>query len=87
MDNFSFCTPTQVHFGRGSLDHLYDEVTAVGKKVLLVYGGNSIKRSGLYDKVKDILSDCEIYEQGGVEPKSTCDLGARWCAAVQGARH
>ena len=82
MDNFSFCTPTQVHFGRGSLDHLHDEVTAVGKKVLLVYGGNSIKRSGLYDKVKDILSDCEIYEQGGVEPNprvTSVRAGAQQC--------
>ena len=58
MDNFQFCTPTKVHFGKGSLDKLHDEVVAIGKKVLLVYGGQSIKRSGLYDQVKAKLSDC-----------------------------
>lgn len=68
MENFSFCTPTKVIFGKGCVDQLHDELVAIGKKVLLVYGGNSIKRSGLYDRVKKDLIDCEIYEQAGVVP-------------------
>lgn len=68
MHNFSYCTPTKVHFGKGSIEHLYAEVTAIGKKVLLVYGGSSIKRSGLYDTVKQKLTDCQLFELGGVEP-------------------
>lgn len=82
MNNFTFCTPTKVHFGKGSLDKLHDEVVAIGKKVLLVYGGNSIKRSGLYDRVKAALSDCEIYEQPGVEPNprvTSVRAGAAQC--------
>lgn len=68
MNNFSFCTPTRVHFGKGQIEQLHDEVTAIGNRVLLVYGGNSIKRSGLYDTVKAKLNDCTIFEVGGVEP-------------------
>lgn len=68
MHNFSYCTPTKVHFGKGSIEQLHAEVTAVGKKVLLVYGGSSIKRSGLYDTVKQKLTDCQIFEVAGVEP-------------------
>ena len=56
MYNFTYCTPTKVHFGKGQIEKLHDEVVAVGKKVLLVYGGNSIKRSGLYDDVLARLS-------------------------------
>ena len=40
----------------------------LGKKVLLVYGGGSIKRNGIYDKIQELLSDCEIYELSGIEP-------------------
>ena len=82
MNDFTFCTPTKVHFGKGSVEHLHDEVLAIGKKVLLVYGGSSIKRSGLYDKVKAALSDCEIFEQAGVEPNprvTSVRAGAQQC--------
>ena len=73
MYNFTYCTPTKVHFGKGQIEKLHDEVVAVGKKVLLVYGGNSIKRSGLYDDVLARLSDCTIYEVAGVEPNPRID--------------
>ena len=68
MENFVFHTPTKVHFGKGTIESLHDEVVAIGKKVLLVYGGSSIKRSGLYDSVLAKLNDCEIFELSGVEP-------------------
>lgn len=82
MHNFTYCTPTKVHFGKGQIEKLHDEVVAVGKKVLLVYGGNSIKRSGLYDDVKARLPECTIYEVAGVEPNPRIDsvrAGAALC--------
>lgn len=82
MYNFTFHTPTKVHFGKDSITHLHDEVVAVGKKVLLVYGGSSIKRSGLYDKVKALLADCQIFEVSGVEPNprvTSVRAGAKIC--------
>lgn len=84
MNNFSFCTPTKVHFGKGSIDKLHDEVIAIGKKVLLVYGGSSIKKSGLYDSVKAKLQDCTIFDLGGVEPNPRINSvreGAKICKA------
>ncbi len=68
MNNFYFCTPTKVYFGKGQIEVLPSVVSSYGKKVLLVYGGGSIKKTGLYDKVKELLKDCTIYELNGVEP-------------------
>lgn len=68
MENFVFCTPTKVYFGKGQIENLTKAVGGFGKKVLLVYGGGSIKKIGLYDKVKGLLKDFEIYELSGVEP-------------------
>ncbi|MCK0526774.1 iron-containing alcohol dehydrogenase [Anaerobiospirillum sp. NML120449] len=82
MENFTFYTPTRVHFGKGTIEQLHKETVAVGKKVLLVYGGNSIKRSGLYDTVKQKLSDCQIFDLPGVEPNprvTSVREGARLC--------
>jgi len=51
MRNFVFENKTKVYFGKDQLCHLHEEVARFGKKVLVVYGGGSIKRIGLYDKV------------------------------------
>ena len=69
MYNFLFHVPTKVYFGRGQISHL-GELSEYGKKVLLVYGGGSIKRNGLYDTAVGILHDAgmEIFELAGVEP-------------------
>lgn len=54
MYNFTFHVPTKVHFGEGQISHLA-ELKESGDKVLLVYGGGSIKRAGIYDKAMEIL--------------------------------
>lgn len=51
MNNFVYDIPTKVYFGENQLGHLGKELSKYGKKVLLAYGGGSIKKSGLYDKV------------------------------------
>lgn len=70
MDNFVFWNPTKLIFGKGQLEKLKEEVPKYGRKVLLTYGGGSIKRNGLYDKVMTILNelDVKVYELSGIEP-------------------
>lgn len=70
MENFQFQNPTKLIFGKGTLKSLQSEIPAYGKRVLLLYGGGSIKRSGLYDQVMAQLSaiDAVVVELGGVEP-------------------
>ena len=70
MNSFTFANPTKVYFGKNQLGHLGEEVSRFGKKVLLAYGGGSIKRIGLYDRVIDQLSAAgmTVFELSGVEP-------------------
>lgn len=70
MNNFGYRNPTELIFGRGQLSVLAEKIKQYGKRVLLVYGGGSIKRFGLYDKVMAILAEqgCEVIELAGVEP-------------------
>lgn len=70
MESFVFHNPTKLIFGRGQIARLGDEVVRYGRRVLLVYGGGSIKRIGLYDEVMDILNriGAVVYELPGVEP-------------------
>ncbi|MFK8242536.1 MULTISPECIES: iron-containing alcohol dehydrogenase [unclassified Facklamia] len=68
MQNFIYDIPTKVFFGEGQIEQLPKLVAKFGKRVLLTYGGGSIKRNGLYDKVKELLSDCEIFELSGIDP-------------------
>ena len=51
MDNFFYHVPTEIYFGKGQIAHLGERMAQLSKKVLLVYGGGSIKRIGLYDEV------------------------------------
>ena len=48
LGNFSYCNPTTLHFGEQSIQALHDELRQYGKRVMLVYGGGSIKRNGIY---------------------------------------
>ncbi|MEW3994130.1 iron-containing alcohol dehydrogenase [Bacillus altitudinis] len=70
MENFIYYNPTKLMFGKGQLDGLKSELARYGKRVLLVYGGGSIKKNGLYDKVISALNEAEadIFELSGVEP-------------------
>ncbi|WHY85242.1 iron-containing alcohol dehydrogenase [Neobacillus novalis] len=84
MQNFTFWNPTKLIFGEGQLEQLKKEVPLYGKKVLLVYGGGSIKRSGLYDQVIALLGEigAEVFELAGVEPNpriSTARKGVGIC--------
>lgn len=60
MENFTYFTPCKVHFGKGQISKLEASLKKYGNSVLLVYGGGSIKKTGLYDTVK------EIVEKGGL---------------------
>ena len=70
MQNFMYHIPTQVFFGKGQISNLAAAIQAHGSKVLLVYGGGSIKKMGLYDTVVGILNENRIpfKELGGVDP-------------------
>lgn len=70
MKDFTFNIPTTVYFGEDQMQHLGPAVLAYGKRVLLVYGGGSIKASGLYDRVIKELhqSNIDIVELSGVDP-------------------
>lgn len=70
MNQFTFYNPVKLVFGKESLEQLNDMVKAYsnGNKVLLTYGGGSIKKTGLYDEVMEKLSDFEVFELAGIEP-------------------
>ncbi len=75
LGDFVYCNPTRLYFGKNSLDGLNRELPKYGKNVLLVYGGGSIKKNGIYDKVVKILKDNgkNIYEDAGVMPNPTVE--------------
>lgn len=83
MNNFVYHIPTKVYFGKDQLTgNLGKEVGALGKRVLLCYGGGSIKKSGLYDRVMAELADFEVFELSGIEPNPRVDSvreGANMC--------
>ena len=88
MIDFSLQIPTKIYFGRDSLSHLDEEVRHYGDRVLLVYGGGSIKRIGLYDKVMEVLNEqsCRVWEISGVKPNPRLGLvqeGAALCKEQQ----
>lgn len=68
MNNYVYHVPTDIRFGKDQILCLAEEIGKYGKKVLLVYGGGSIKKSGLYDKVYEVLKGFEIFELPGIEP-------------------
>lgn len=70
MNSFIYDIPVKVYFGRDQLSHLGAELRKFGRRVLLTYGGGSIKRNGLYDRVVSELrnADMEVYELSGIEP-------------------
>ena len=83
MQNFDYMTPTRLIFGKGVIAKLPEVMANYGKKVLLTYGGGSIKKIGLYDKVKELLKDFEIIELPDIQPNPKYDPsvleGVRLC--------
>ena len=75
LGNFTYCNPTKLYFGKDALEGLKEELPKYGSNVLLVYGGGSIKKNGIYDKVIAVLKDCgkNVYEDAGVMPNPTVE--------------
>lgn len=73
LGNFAYCNPTKLYFGDESLNYLKEELPKYGKKVVLVYGGGSIKKNGIYDEVVKLLADSgkDVAEISGVMPNPT----------------
>jgi len=69
MENFTAYNPTTLHFGKGVLNQLGVTINRFGKKVLLVYGKNSVKSNGLYETIKLQLDSigAEVYEYSGIK--------------------
>ena len=87
MQNFDYMTPTRLIFGKEVIEKLPAVMNAFGKRVLLTYGGGSIKKLGLYDKVISMLTDYEIFELPGIQPNPKYDPsvieGVRICKEKQ----
>ena len=75
IGNFTFHNPTKLHFGTEALNNLGSELACYGGKVMLVYGGGSIKRNGIYDAVMEKLRQAgkDVVELSGVMPNPTID--------------
>lgn len=75
LGEFSYCNPTKLYFGKDALNNLNVELPKYGKNVVLVYGGGSIKKNGIYDAVMQILkaNDKNVTEIAGVMPNPTVD--------------
>ena len=75
LGNFSYCNPTKLYFGDESLKYLNDELPKYGANVVLIYGGGSIRKNGIYDEVIGILekNGKNVAEISGVMPNPTVD--------------
>ena len=73
--NFTYCNPTKLYFGKGAVKYLNEELPKYGKNVVLIYGGGSIKRNGIYDEVRKILLENgkTVSEIAGVMPNPTLE--------------
>ena len=79
--NFSYSNPTKLYFGDNALDYLNTELPKYGKRIMLSYGGGSIKKNGIYDEVIKILkaNNKEIFEDPGVMPNPTSEKLIEGC--------
>ena len=75
LGNFTYCNPTRLYFGKDAMRGLEKELPKYGKNVLLVYGGGSIKKNGIYAQVKAALEKCgkNVFEDAGVMPNPTVE--------------
>jgi len=82
MNNFELVNPTKILFGKGQIKNLSKEIP-VDSKVLILYGGGSIKKIGLLDEIKNVLKDYEIGEFGGIEPNPTYETLMKAVAKIK----
>lgn len=75
LGNFTYCNPTKLYFGEDSLANLNTELKKYGQNIVLIYGGGSIKKNGIYDEVMAILKEEEknVAEIAGVMPNPTVE--------------
>ena len=75
LGNFTYCNPTRLYFGEDSLSNLSTELKKYGQNVVLIYGGGSIKKNGIYDEVMTILKEegKNVAEIAGVMPNPTLE--------------
>jgi hypothetical protein len=86
MKNFTYHNPTKILFGKDTTDRLADEMKDRGKNVLFVYGGGSLKKNGLYDRVMRQMGGRNVYELSGVDPNprlTTVRQGIQICREKQ----
>lgn len=88
MNSFVYDIPVKVYFGKNQLQHLGEELSRYGKRVLLTYGGGSIKKTGLYAAVMAEIrrAGLEVFELSGIEPNPRIDSvrrGAQICKDEQ----
>ena len=87
MQNFEYRTPTRLIFGQGVIERLPGVMAQFGRKILLTYGGGSIKKIGLYQKVLELLDGFQIVELPGIQPNPKYDPsvldGVRLCKEHQ----
>lgn len=87
LGDFTFHNPCRIHFGQNALDNLSSELAGYGPNVVLVYGGGSIKKSGLYDQVMEILETAgkNVTEISGVMSNPTADKLREGCRIAREA--
>ena len=73
MQNFDFYNPTKILFGKGKIETITEEIPD-DAKVLMTYGGGSIKRNGIYEQVTEALADFEVVEFGGIPPNPEYEM-------------
>lgn len=75
LGKFVYANPTKLYFGENSLEYLTGELERYGKNIMLVYGGGSIKKNGIYAKVVQLLTDSgkTVFEDAGVMPNPTLE--------------
>lgn len=75
LGNFSYSNPTKLYFGEDSLNYLNEELPRYGENIMLAYGGGSIKKNGVYDKIMEVLkaNGKTVFEDAGVMPNPTVE--------------
>ena len=87
LGNFTYCNPTKLYFGKEALEGLNEELPKYGKNILLIYGGGSIKKNGIYEKVIAILekNGKTVFEDAGVMPNPTTEKLVEGCERARAA--
>jgi len=76
MKDFEFYNPVKIYFGKDQTLKIHSQIAA-GNKVMLIYGGGSIFKNGVYDRVKEALKDHDVTEFGGIEPNPTYETSMK----------